>query len=267
MKGEFRAVRCFVPGLEAIIGRSRHSFQRHSHEQYGIGVIDQGGQLWHSRRGQVEAGPNNVISVSPGEVHDGDAVGDAGRTWRMLYIDPAIVARLTADGTTGAGPFELPRPVLQDARLAGLVRALFEAVTSPAGSMLREELMLEILSAMGKPGRHQAKPGSNSPIEIARSRIDDAPCAPTTLAELAALCGLNIFQFIRAFKQSSGFTPHAYIIQRRVQLAKSRIAKGEALANVAADIGFADQSHMTRAFVSRYGISPARYAAATAPLD
>ena len=60
----------------------------------------------------------------------------------------------------------------------------------------------------------------------------------------------------------TGLTPHAYQLQRRVALARRLIAQGLPLAEVAAACGFADQSHMTRQFVRKYGVSPGMVAAA-----
>ena len=83
-----------------------------------------------------------------------------------------------------------------------------------------------------------------------------------TLADLAAACGLSRYQVLRAFARETGLTPHAYQIQRRLLPARSLIRRGSSLADAAATVGFADQSHMTRLFVRAYGVSPRRYALA-----
>ena len=74
--------------------------------------------------------------------------------------------------------------------------------------------------------------------------------------------GLSRFQLLRGFAHEMGLPPHAYRMQRRVVLARQLIARGAALADAAASAGFADQSHMTRAFVRLLGVTPASYAAA-----
>ncbi len=85
-----------------------------------------------------------------------------------------------------------------------------------------------------------------------------------TLAELAGLSGVSRFQLLRGFARSVGTTPHAYLVQQRVRLARRLLAAGSGPAAAAAEAGFADQSHMTRAFVRQYGVTPARYRAALA---
>jgi len=80
-----------------------------------------------------------------------------------------------------------------------------------------------------------------------------------SLDELAALSGISRFQLLRGFARETGITPHAYLVQRRVRLARQLLADGQTPAQAAIQAGFADQSHMTRAFVRQLGITPGRY--------
>lgn len=248
-------------GAEAVLARSSQRFARHTHDHYGIGVVERGGQLSHSGRGQVEAGPGDVITVNPGEVHDGAPVGDTGRAWRIMYLDPQLVARAASDiNEGGSGDFELSQPVLRDSRVGDLVRGLFHAMTSTGAPLRSEELLLTALAAIGRERPSRAMPFMRPEIARARHRIDDDPTAPLTLADLADASGLSRFQLLRGFARATGLTPHAYILQQRINLARRLIAGGTGLADAAAASGFADQSHMTRAFTSRYGVTPRAYA-------
>ncbi|SQI36332.1 AraC-like ligand binding domain [Serratia plymuthica] len=47
------------------------SFGRHTHDQFGIGLMDRGAQKSLSGRGRVESSAGDIITVNPGEVHDG----------------------------------------------------------------------------------------------------------------------------------------------------------------------------------------------------
>ena len=85
-----------------------------------------------------------------------------------------------------------------------------------------------------------------------------------TLTELAALCGIGRFQLVRAFAREFGATPHAYLVQWRVRLARQLLLPAKRPQSRLKTSGFADQSHMTRAFVRHFGITPARYMAARA---
>jgi AraC family transcriptional regulator len=70
---------------------------------------------------------------------------------------------------------------------------------------------------------------------------------PIEVAELAKLAGRSSFYFSRVFAKSVGMTPHRYVVHLRLQAAIERVRKGQAgLAEIAADTGFSDQSHLSR---------------------
>jgi len=266
-ESQFRMLRCRTAGVEAVEAATRHAFARHWHEQYGIGVIHQGAQKSLSGRGMVEAGSGDTITVNPGEVHDGIPIGDAGRSWRMLYFDPEVIQAAFSDMNEGTpATCEFVWPAKTDARVAGLFHRLYSAITENApgpSDLLREELLLQLLAHVVRE-RSEASASQSAPatIRAARTLMDDEPAAPVTLADLARQSGMSRFQLLRGFARATGFTPHAYLMQRRTDLARRLIAQGTPLADAAAASGFADQSHMTRMFTRKYGISPGAYATA-----
>jgi len=77
---------------------------------------------------------------------------------------------------------------------------------------------------------------------------------------LAAIAGLSMYHFARAFKQSEGVTPHDYLVQCRVLRARDLLAATDLpLSEIALLAGFADQSHCARRFREHFGVSPGSY--------
>jgi AraC family transcriptional regulator len=77
------------------------------------------------------------------------------------------------------------------------------------------------------------------------------------LSELSSLAGLSESQFGRAFKVSTGMTPHKWHLAARIEYAKGMLADREkSLVDIALETGFSEQSHFTRAFTAANGISP-----------
>ena len=99
-------------------------------------------------------------------------------------------------------------------------------------------------------------------IHHVKERIDDDPAGAHPLQELAQISRASRFQTLRSFTELTGLTPHAYVVQRRIELAKALIRSGVGLAEAGCEAGFADQSHFHRAFVRRFGMTPGVYAAA-----
>ena len=264
--GEFHTMPFRQPGITGVVAATRRRFARHTHDQYGIGIIDSGAHRSLSGRGVVEAGPGEIITVNPNEVHDGASIGDGKRRWRILYIDePVVRAAWHRIEDRPSASYEFAAPALRDGTSSGLLGALFRACAelSPEGAEAREQALLLLLARL----RSEARPDPAlrhipAPVRDAIRRIDADPATPVSLADLAESCRLSRFQALRAFARATGFTPHAYLMQRRIDRVRILLRQGAPLVEAALEGGFADQSHMTRVFVGRFGYTPGAYAKA-----
>jgi AraC-like DNA-binding protein len=77
------------------------------------------------------------------------------------------------------------------------------------------------------------------------------------LGDLAGACGLSVRHFTRAFHESTGMPPHKWLLRRRIERAQSLLRGSKlTLIDIAADCGFASQSHFGREFLKTMGLSP-----------
>ena len=182
----------------------------------------------------------------------------------MLYFSLEMVGGIVADMEEGRrSSRELHAPVIDDPQLARLFILARRAALHPQGTPAIEERLLALFSRLfGMARSERVIPGRLAGV---RERIDDAPARSHSLTDLAALAGLSRYQTVRGFARLTGLTPHAYVIQRRLDAARSLIRNGCALADAAVEAGFSDQSHMHRIFVARHGFTPGAYAAAVQP--
>lgn len=95
--------------------------------------------------------------------------------------------------------------------------------------------------------------------ERAREYIHACFMQDMTLDTLSQVSGRDRWSLSRDFRTLYGTSPWRYVMMRRLDFCRQRMRAGERLVDIAADAGFADQSHMTRQFISRFGLSPGRW--------
>lgn len=97
-------------------------------------------------------------------------------------------------------------------------------------------------------------------LQLAKTAFGEHPGKPIVLADVAASCGLTLNHFARAFARSTGTSPHAWLLQRRIDSAKDLILHGTlSLAEIALACGFSDQSHLTRTFSRMVDLTPGNW--------
>jgi transcriptional regulator of acetoin/glycerol metabolism/AraC-like DNA-binding protein len=107
------------------------------------------------------------------------------------------------------------------------------------------------------PARGGLPPGA---MRRVREHVEAHLSESMDLAELAAIAGLSLYHFARAFKQSAGVAPHHYLVRRRVERAQEMLARSELpLSEIALATGFSDQSHLARHFRQMLGITPGQF--------
>lgn len=79
-----------------------------------------------------------------------------------------------------------------------------------------------------------------------------------SLELLAEVAHLSMYHALRSFREVLGLPPHKYLLQVRVERAKDMLQQGVLIADVAAALGFSDQSHLTRQFKRVFGVPPRR---------
>jgi AraC-like DNA-binding protein len=250
-------------GLQRLAARfGGHAYDLHRHETYAVGLTLWGAQSFHYRGGLQTSSAGQVMVIHPDEAHDGHAGVDEGFAYRMLYIDPgAISAALGVPAT----PF-VPEVVSDDAALSGLLReafADFPRALEPIAADAIVARVAELLSARGDSVRPRKPPAARRAVERARDFLIAE--APRTVAseELEKISGLDRFTLARHFRTVYGTSPHRFQVGRRLARAQAMIAEGTPLSEVALATGFADQSHLTRHFAGRFGLTPGRWAALT----
>jgi AraC-like DNA-binding protein len=244
-------------GLQRLVARFRgHAYDLHRHECYAIGVTDWGVQAFRYRGAKRASLPGQVIVIHPDEAHDGHAGIPKGFAYRMIYLEPVLVQQALAGGH--APPF-VADVVADDAATAGILSEAFVDFPSPLDPLALDGIVVRLADALarrGDQGRRRAMgPRARARVEAARAYLSAESSRGVTSSDLEAVTGLDRFTLAREFRAILGTSPHRYLIGRRLATAQALIMAGTGLAEAAAAAGFVDQSHLTRHFKSRYGVT------------
>ncbi|MDR0279459.1 MAG: AraC family transcriptional regulator [Paucimonas sp.] len=263
---EYRRNQAF-PGLVLSEGRfSSFRFDRHYHLDYHVGLISEGVQRQVLHGESVLLAPGSIQLMPPCEMHDGILADADSYTLKTFRVPAGLLGEVTEE-ITGRNDFALlGGAVLQDERLArqliGLHQALGEGHSDPLFAETQWLVLLGRLFAQARMIKPQFVKGTLSPVQWqwVKDYCMSHLAEKISLSDLAALCGLERFQFLKLFKQTIGMTPHAWLVRLRLEHACVLLGQRRwDLARVAQEVGFYDQSHFNRAFKQAFGVAPSGY--------
>ncbi|MCX5496407.1 AraC family transcriptional regulator [Kaistia dalseonensis] len=253
-------------GVQRLIARfSGHAYDPHRHETYAIGMTMAGAQAFRYRGHERVSHVGESMVLHPDELHDGHSDMPDGFLYRMVYVEPWLI-RDAAGGAT-ALPF-VPDVVARDQALAAVLEAAFDGFPEPLDPLARDALVAALADILLRRGDAPVfmAPQAEPVARMARLRalLDAEYERAIASSDLEGIAELDRFEIARHFRRALGTSPHRYLIGRRLAAARLHIIAGEPLSAIAARVGFADQSHMTRHFKARFGMTPGRFAALVA---
>ena len=243
-----------------------HEYRPHVHSEMVVAVTESGGAIIKSRGIEAEARPDRLFVLNPGEVQSAHMGGSRRWVYRSLYFGENTLE----DICRGLGLTKKPSfasSAIDDMGLVAEFRSLHAALEQGGTVCEIRESLIQVFAHMCERCGSPAPPidaGSDDSAlfrkvaAVARAhRLDELH-----LDELAAVADLTVFQLIRLFKRVAGLTPHAYLVQLRLDDARRHLRNGMPIAEAAMAAGFYDQSSLTNHFRRTYGITPRQYAMA-----
>jgi len=232
-----------------------HAYPMHTHDVWTLLLVDAGAVRYDlDRRGRSHgAEPAALTLLPPGVAHDGRAAHPGGFRKRVLYLDDSVLG----PALVGAA---VKQPTITNDILRQRVAALHGALVHPGDALEAESRLALIAERL----RHHYQPakavaGRNGLADAYRDLLDERTVAGVSLAEAARILHAHPTHLVRAFRDAFGLPPHAYLTGRRVERARALLLHGQRPAEVAAAVGFYDQSHLTRYFKRYLGTAPAAF--------
>ena len=239
-------------------------YTRHSHEHFSIGAITAGRSTYVHEQASCEVATGTVVLMNPGDVHACNPIDAQPWSYLMLYVDTPWLTDLQHQLGFAAEldyrPFACTHTA--DRTLFDGLNQLYELLLDAQASTLQKHsgavaFFTEVQIRLNPAQVMLDEP--NSKLERAAEYIREHCTQALKLEDICTAAELSASYLIRAFKQQYGMTPHAYLVNRRIQFARQQLRQGRLIADVALDAGFADQAHFQRVFKQHLAATPGQY--------
>lgn len=243
-----------------------YAYPRHSHEEYVICLVERGLQSFTMKGTKYVTPPSGLILINPSVVHTGEAATEYGFQMRSLYPSMAHMQSAVFELTGKHGSIPFFRNVrVDDVDATQSVFALHQLLTSRNDPLECESQFLSTFALLIKRYAEirpveQRLGNEHHAVQQARCYIETHYAERISLTDLANHVALSPYYFLRVFRKAVGLPPHAYLQDVRIRQAQRLIERGRPLTDVAFDVGFSSQSHLTRCFKRFVGVTPGRYA-------
>jgi len=256
-----------IPGLSLLRADfTAHQFAPHTHDAFVIAVTEAGGAEISSRGITEQIGASTLFVSNPDERQSSRMAAEQRWRYRSFYLTRSAIDAIGHHLGIKATPYFADN-MLRDAELIEQFDRLHRALEMDRDDLHADELMVSAFAGLfERHGSGGGRPDRAPRNRIMVDRVIELMQAHYSenlgLDELAQVAGLTRFQLIGLFKRTIGLTPHAYLIQIRLNAACRLLKRGTPLAESALAAGFCDQSALTKHFKRSYGITPRQFAAA-----
>ncbi|CAN0625766.1 Transcriptional regulator, AraC family [Burkholderia multivorans] len=244
-------------------------YAKHSHDTFSLGAIVGGTSTYLNGAMKERIGPGALVIIDPAQVHACNPYGPEPWAYRMVYVDVPWLARLQhmLGGNPNRDFHGFPLKLTYRRDLFVPFGRFYRTLLSPGAAALCKETaavafftrLHGALGAVDVAGARGPRQVDNAKLARAADYIAAHCRRALTLDEICAAADLSPSYLIRAFNARYGMTPHAYLIDRRVQYGRAELRRGRPIAEVALDAGFADQAHFQRAFRRIAAATPGQY--------
>lgn len=237
-----------------------YSVRTHSHEELTLGFVEKGGSTITCNALEFKIKEGQSILIPPGMIHLCRPDDPNRYRFTMLYIDPRWFEAAFKIEPAGIKPRIRPMdsPAIEE-------KDRFLASFKTGGDPLDlESLAILFLGnfmsgGFGMKGLTPPSTGSRAELEKVRQYMDQYFSDQILLDDLARISGMTKFSLLRKFKARYQLSPHAYIINKRIHIARQLLLEGNTVARTAVACGFFDQSHFIKTFRQYVGITPMDY--------
>ena len=239
---------------------------KHTHDTISIGANEDGPTELTCREKICRLDVGSLLLINPFEVHCCNPIQKQARTYHMMFISPVwcheIQKNIFAEDTKEFVPFK--KTILESQELYKEYIETNKFLFTNTFYIEKEEKLINFLMKVFTTECSIKESSSNENeddimFKKVKEVIDKNINENITLSEIEKEVNINQYKIIRLFKNKIFLTPHAYLMNAKINKAKTLIKKGVSISDVYFLLGFFDQSHFIRNFKKIVAATPKQY--------
>ena len=252
-----------LPNFEFLWDRSNSFYTHHVHEGFNIDFIQSGVFEYRIGVRTLIAHPGSTVWIDRHEVHEASCLTQKPMVRSLLVSEHFVISLAMKLKMKKVG--RLIHPVIRDEQLSAQIECIHRIAEAPFDKLEINSLLTNAVSdILLRDSSFETSPTTENDAHAAVSKVKEYLLAHyeqnISLRDLAEIVDLNPSYLIRVFRNHVGVPPYEFLTQIRMARARNLLSAGMSPANVAATVGFADQSHLTRMFKRSTGMTPGSYA-------
>jgi|GEM_PF-565532 len=251
-----------LPYLELKYSRAFHECsQKHYHNMICILVLKKANATIVINDKKIDLQKEKLVIINPNEVHYSIS-DEKTKDYYVMYLDRTWYKQIQKHIYKNEDILALPNEIFEK-KLCEKFFEVFDFLYGQNDVIEKELKLLQFLEELFSNYINENKfLNIDKTSDIAKDfkkYIEDNISSKLTLTKISNVLGYSPYHIIRVCNQDFGLSANAYIVNKRVHRAKKLISDGIDIIEVANELGFYDQSHLTNVFKKVFAITPKAY--------
>lgn len=238
-------------------------FDKHIHEEFAIGVILNGKMSGFIDGTTKNINKKSIMTINPETAHSNNSFNHNIYSQSAINIHPTYLKNLIKE-TFDSKQVYFKTGLFENETLANEFISLMTSFENDELTTIDYECRLievinKILLANTSVYEKNKLTKHDIAIKTAKEFMQDNLNMNITLDDIANELNLSKYHFLRLFKKHTHFSPHVYLMFKRLEQAKKLLQQGKSIIDVVYTCGFSDQSHLNKHFKAYVGLTPKVY--------
>lgn len=232
-----------------------HQFPKHFHDHYTIQLIEEGINEGFTETNKYKVASEGILVINPGDLHAGNSLNEAPLKFHTIRLSQGFVNTFFEQNSRQKRDIYFNTKPVYSKKLTTHIGTLIFNLRHQDQMGFESAVTELLMSLSGNQNRQNSE--HKSSVKKAQEYLHDHFYENLSLNQIAEVCHLSPYHFLRQFKKQFGLSPMQYLRNVRIEKAKTLLPK-HSISQTAHRVGFYDHSHFLKHYKKIEGVTPSR---------